>query len=54
MRQLAYTADRAGDLVRAIAWARAAVRALRGDRILCGEAEGFLARLTEKHNGGAT
>jgi hypothetical protein len=48
MRQLACTAARAGDLVRAVAWARAAVKALAGDSVLRGEAEEHLARLIER------
>jgi hypothetical protein len=49
MQQLARVADRAGDLVRAIAWARAAVRAFACDRILAGEAERHLSRLIDRH-----
>jgi hypothetical protein len=49
MREQAYAADRMGDLVRAIGWARAAVLALAGDRVLRHEAEQHLARLVERH-----
>jgi hypothetical protein len=54
MRKLAYAAARAGNLVQAIAWARAAVHALAGDRILADEARQQLAELLARHWGGAT
>lgn len=52
MQQQARAADRAGNTTAAIAWARAAIRALAGDRILRDEAKGLLTRLIEKHEGG--
>lgn len=52
MQQQARSADRAGNTTAAVAWARAAVRALAGDRVLRGEAEALLARLTDRHERG--
>jgi len=43
---------RAGNLTGAIAWARAAIRAIRGDRLLRGEAKLLLDRLLERQRDG--